>query len=63
MLMTKIDSRIQTPPNRIGYFVSDDKANVAPMTALCAIPLIMAAGFAIDFEPIVFCPGRSAGCN
>ncbi|WP_119268411.1 vWA domain-containing protein [Taklimakanibacter deserti] len=27
---------------------SDDKANVAPLTALCAIPLVMIAGVAID---------------
>ena len=32
----------------LGGLRSDDRANVAPLTALCAIPLVMIAGVAID---------------
>jgi Flp pilus assembly protein TadG len=32
----------------LGGLRSDDKANAAPLTALCAIPLVMIAGVAID---------------
>ena len=52
MLTAKYNSWIQTRHNRIGFLASDDKANVAPMTALCAIPLIMVAGIAINSNRI-----------
>ncbi|MGE4252818.1 MAG: pilus assembly protein TadG-related protein [Parvibaculaceae bacterium] len=47
MLTAKLDILLKAHSAR-RRFASDDKANVAAMTALCAIPLVLIAGVAID---------------
>lgn len=47
MLTSNLGTWLKTRSG-LGGFKSDDKANVAPLTALCAIPLVMIAGVAID---------------